>query len=161
MLNGTSRLDVRLTIQTDDNALIYVEYSGIAKYSKEDADRLGKGETQLLPQRVWIDARNFPPVQLIGINRIGDDPLIGQDPKATQQGWPRIWGEPRDIDFNFETIASLPGFGMAPEGHLRSHPKVSRVAVLWDPADVPPMKVHSLPRCGTIAGEFPLLLASG
>jgi hypothetical protein len=45
MPNGTSRLDVRLTIQTEDNALIYVEYSGVAKYSKEAADRLGKGET--------------------------------------------------------------------------------------------------------------------
>jgi hypothetical protein len=58
---------------------------------------------------VWIDARNFPPVQLIGINRIGDDPLIGQDPKATQQGWPRIWGEPRDIDFNFGGYVTLQG----------------------------------------------------
>jgi hypothetical protein len=45
MPDGTSRMDVRGTIQTDDNAFIYVEYVGVAKLSKEATDRLGKGET--------------------------------------------------------------------------------------------------------------------
>jgi hypothetical protein len=45
MPNGTTRMDVRLTVQTDDNAFIYVEYVGVAKLSKEAGDRLGKGET--------------------------------------------------------------------------------------------------------------------
>jgi len=45
MPNGTNRLDVRLTVQTDDNALIYVEYGGIQKISKEAGERLAKDET--------------------------------------------------------------------------------------------------------------------
>ncbi len=45
MPDGSTRMDVRLTIQTDDNAFIYVEYSGVAKLSKEAGDRLGKGQT--------------------------------------------------------------------------------------------------------------------
>jgi hypothetical protein len=44
MPDGTTRMDVRLTIQTDDNAFIYVEYGGVAKLSKEAGDRLGKGQ---------------------------------------------------------------------------------------------------------------------
>lgn len=44
MPNGTTRMDVRGTIQTDDNAFIYIEYVGVAKLSKEAGDRLGKGE---------------------------------------------------------------------------------------------------------------------
>jgi hypothetical protein len=44
MPDGTTRMNVRLTIQTDDNAFIYVEYGGVAKPSKEAGDRLGKGQ---------------------------------------------------------------------------------------------------------------------
>lgn len=44
MPNGTNRQDARYTIQTDDNAFIYMEYSGVGKLSKEAGARLGKGE---------------------------------------------------------------------------------------------------------------------
>jgi len=42
--DGSSRLDVRLTIQTDDNELIFMEYGGVMPFPKEAADRLTKGE---------------------------------------------------------------------------------------------------------------------
>lgn len=44
MPDGTNRLDVRLTIKTDDNELIFVEYGGIQAFTKEAAERLSKGE---------------------------------------------------------------------------------------------------------------------
>jgi hypothetical protein len=42
--SGASRLDVRLTIKTDDGALIYMSYNGIFYDSKEAEDRAAKGE---------------------------------------------------------------------------------------------------------------------
>jgi hypothetical protein len=42
--SGASRLDVRLTIRTDDGALIYVSYNGIYSDSKEVEERAAKGE---------------------------------------------------------------------------------------------------------------------
>jgi Protein of unknown function (DUF3237) len=44
MPDGTLRLDVRVTIKTDDNALIFVEYGGIIASPKEIAEKFGKGE---------------------------------------------------------------------------------------------------------------------
>ena len=41
---GNSRLDVRLTIKTDDGALIYLTYNGIISHTKESWDRQMKGE---------------------------------------------------------------------------------------------------------------------
>ena len=38
MPNGTTRMDVRGTIQTDDNAVIYIEYVGVATF----ADPIGQ-----------------------------------------------------------------------------------------------------------------------
>ncbi len=44
MPDGSSRLDVRLTIKTDDNELIFMEYGGVAAFPKDASDRLAKGE---------------------------------------------------------------------------------------------------------------------
>jgi hypothetical protein len=44
MSDGTSRLDVRLTIKIDDEELIFMEYGGIVALPKEAADRLSQGE---------------------------------------------------------------------------------------------------------------------
>src|SRR2546421_1478024 len=44
MPDGSSRLDVRFTLKTDDNELILVEYGGIIAFTKEAQDRFGKGE---------------------------------------------------------------------------------------------------------------------
>src|SRR5262245_3287309 len=44
MPDGSSRLDVRFTIKTDDGAFIFVEYGGIVAFSKEAQERLAKGE---------------------------------------------------------------------------------------------------------------------
>ncbi len=42
--SGALRLDVRLTIETDDGALIYMTYGGVVVGSKEANDALARGE---------------------------------------------------------------------------------------------------------------------
>ena len=44
MPNGSSRIDVRLTLKTDDGALIYVSYNGVIRHTETGRDRLMKGE---------------------------------------------------------------------------------------------------------------------
>ena len=44
MPDGSSRLDVRLMVKTDDNELIFMEYAGIMAFPKEAGERLNKGE---------------------------------------------------------------------------------------------------------------------
>lgn len=44
MPDGSSRLDVRFTIKTDDGELVFVEYGGINAPTKEAQERLAKGE---------------------------------------------------------------------------------------------------------------------
>lgn len=44
MPSGVLRLDVRLTIETDDGALIYMTYGGVVVGSKETSDALARGE---------------------------------------------------------------------------------------------------------------------
>jgi hypothetical protein len=47
MPSGVNRLDVRLTIRTDDGDLILVTYGGALQFSsKERVDSLGKGQPQ-------------------------------------------------------------------------------------------------------------------
>ena len=41
---ASARLDVRGTIKTDDNALIYLQYEGIFSASEEAFERLMQGE---------------------------------------------------------------------------------------------------------------------
>ena len=42
--NGSSRIDVRLTLKTDDGALIYVCYNGVIRHTQASRERLLKGE---------------------------------------------------------------------------------------------------------------------
>ena len=42
--DGSSRIDVRLTLKTDDGALIYVSYNGVIRHTETGRDRLAKGE---------------------------------------------------------------------------------------------------------------------
>jgi hypothetical protein len=44
MPDGSTRLDVRFTIKTDDGEFVFVEYSGISAPTKEAQERLAKGE---------------------------------------------------------------------------------------------------------------------
>lgn len=44
MPDGSLRLDARLTIRTDDDQLVFVEYGGVIVWSKEVLDRFNKGE---------------------------------------------------------------------------------------------------------------------
>lgn len=52
MPSGVLRLDVRLTIETDDGALVYMNYGGVVVSSKETNDALARGET--------LDDKGFP-----------------------------------------------------------------------------------------------------
>ncbi len=44
MPSGALRLDVRLTLETDDGALIYMTYGGVVVGSKETSEALARGE---------------------------------------------------------------------------------------------------------------------
>jgi hypothetical protein len=59
MPSGVLRLDVRLTIQTDDNELIYMTYSGVIQCSKEQSDRLSAGEVLKTGDCHFITAPTF------------------------------------------------------------------------------------------------------
>src|SRR5580704_4880810 len=59
MGNGVFRLDVRLTIQTDDDQIIYVTYNGISHCSKEARDRFLRGELLLTDDCYFITAPTF------------------------------------------------------------------------------------------------------
>lgn len=43
--SGALRMDARVTLKTDDGAIIYVRYGGTIQQSNESAERLQKGET--------------------------------------------------------------------------------------------------------------------
>ena len=45
MPGGQVRLDARLTLQTEDNELIYMSFGGVLVQTKDIIDRLMKGET--------------------------------------------------------------------------------------------------------------------
>jgi hypothetical protein len=59
MPDGSSRLDVRLTIKTDDNELIFVEYGGVVAFSKEASERLSKGEALTHADGYYLTAPRF------------------------------------------------------------------------------------------------------
>jgi hypothetical protein len=59
MGNGVNRLDVRLTIQTDDDQIIYVSYNGINHCSKEVRDRFLSGEMLHTGDCYFITAPTF------------------------------------------------------------------------------------------------------
>jgi hypothetical protein len=59
MPSGVLRLDVRGTIETDDGDLIYVTYSGAIQCSKEQSDRLNRGEQLKADDFYFITAPTF------------------------------------------------------------------------------------------------------
>jgi Protein of unknown function (DUF3237) len=56
MPSGVSRLDVRVTIKTDDGALIYMSYNGIIKDTKESEARADKGEVMTSKDHYFVIA---------------------------------------------------------------------------------------------------------
>jgi hypothetical protein len=54
MPSGVLRLDVRATIVTDDNQVIYLNYAGVAVHSTESAAKAGRGEVV-----TWKDVQYF------------------------------------------------------------------------------------------------------
>jgi hypothetical protein len=59
MPSGILRLDVRGTIQADDNELIFVSYNGVIQCSKEQMDRLNAGEKLKAGDCHFITAPTF------------------------------------------------------------------------------------------------------
>ena len=59
MPNGISRQEARLTIQTDDNALIFMEYGGVGKLGKQESARFGKGEILGADEAYFVIAPRF------------------------------------------------------------------------------------------------------
>ena len=59
MPDGSSRLDVRLMVKTDDNELIFMEYAGVMAFPKDAADRLNKGELVTHAEGYFITAPRF------------------------------------------------------------------------------------------------------
>jgi hypothetical protein len=59
MPDGSLRLDVRLTVKTDDGELIFVEYGGVIFNTKEVMDRFNKGEVITSKDEYFITAPRF------------------------------------------------------------------------------------------------------
>jgi Protein of unknown function (DUF3237) len=59
MPDGSTRIDVRATIKTDDGELIFVEYNGVIFASKEVNDRFGKGEVITSKDEYFVTAPRF------------------------------------------------------------------------------------------------------
>jgi len=59
MPSGVLRLDVRGTIKTDDGELIYTSYNGVIQCSKEQSDRLNKGEELKTEDCYFLTAPTF------------------------------------------------------------------------------------------------------
>ena len=56
---GQVRLDVRVTLQTEDKELIFMSYGGVVELTKDINDRLAKGETLAAGDCYWITAPTF------------------------------------------------------------------------------------------------------
>lgn len=59
MPDGSSRLDVRLMVKTDDNELIFMEYAGVMAFPKDAAEWLNKGEIVTHADGYFITAPRF------------------------------------------------------------------------------------------------------
>jgi Protein of unknown function (DUF3237) len=59
MGSGVNRLDVRLTIQTDDDQIIFVSYNGVSYCQKEARDRLLRGDMLRTSDCYFITAPTF------------------------------------------------------------------------------------------------------
>jgi len=56
MPGGNLRTDIRATIKTDDDALIYITYNGIISHTPQTFDRLMKGETLTAKDHYFVTA---------------------------------------------------------------------------------------------------------
>lgn len=59
MPDGSLRLDVRETIETDDHAMIFIEYGGIIAWSQDVLDRFNKGEVITAADGYFVTAPRF------------------------------------------------------------------------------------------------------
>jgi hypothetical protein len=59
MPDGSRRLDVRLTLKTDDGALIYVSYNGVMINTQASRDKQMRGEVVTSDDRYCITALTF------------------------------------------------------------------------------------------------------
>jgi hypothetical protein len=59
LASGVGRVDVRLVVQTDDDQIIYVSYNGVQACSKENTDKLVKGELLKADDCYFIIAPTF------------------------------------------------------------------------------------------------------
>ena len=59
MPDGSRRLDVRLTLKTDDGALIYVSYNGVILNTQASRDKQMKGQVVTSDDRYCITAPMF------------------------------------------------------------------------------------------------------
>src|ERR1700730_5011995 len=58
-VNGVARLDVRLTVQADDNEIIYISYNGVFQCEKEVFERFLKGQLLRANDCYFITAPTF------------------------------------------------------------------------------------------------------
>jgi hypothetical protein len=56
---GSLRIDVRMTVRTDDGALIYVSYNGIVSVARENFERMAKGAVLTSADMYFIIAPTF------------------------------------------------------------------------------------------------------
>ena len=54
--DGTLKLDVRLTIETDDGALIYITYNGVARHTDESLAKNQSGESITSSEMYFVTA---------------------------------------------------------------------------------------------------------
>ncbi|MGH9203054.1 MAG: DUF3237 domain-containing protein [Vicinamibacterales bacterium] len=59
MPSGSLRIDVRMTIKTDDGALVYVAYNGVVSVTRENFERMAKGAVLNSADMYFITAPTF------------------------------------------------------------------------------------------------------
>jgi hypothetical protein len=59
MPSGSLRVDARMTLETDDGAIIHVSYGGVISASKENFERLAKGTVLTAAEMYFITAPVF------------------------------------------------------------------------------------------------------
>jgi uncharacterized protein DUF3237 len=56
---GSLRIDVRMTIRTDDGAFVYVSYNGVVSVTRENFERMAKGDVLTAADMYFIIAPTF------------------------------------------------------------------------------------------------------
>lgn len=59
MPGGNLRIDVRMTLRTDDGALIYISYNGVVSITRENFERMAKGAVLTSADMYFIVAPTF------------------------------------------------------------------------------------------------------